>query len=452
MDNKNDTLTDDVSETSSMMQYNDDTLTDDVSETSSMIQYNDDVTICDVTDELHYQIGSDDNTVIVYETVNELQYPIDKDHEKSIIADIIYKNPKYSAMTTFSGYDTSVAHFNSWTKQIDGGSPKQLIDIVIDPQEHPSVHNFNNMVAFISPVWTDTKLNITDIKNISITYDDDTIISLSGSMCYNILTLHSKLIDWVDTVIETSNVVAMPIQYLLMENDILNLSALTSPLHVKVQSNEHISVIIEMECYTVSKAENLNFINSVKTYRRFHYDCWFEETQFGFEIKMKHTMPVSNMIVVVGNDSHLNIKLDNMTFASGKSLYSSMLQILDNRPDRPTPAGSNAYYLSSNKMNITDKHSITDHYIIKDKMLHIQLMSSSDEEEQQIIEGDPTPLVIIIKMTGTMTFPNYNSENVPHVSTTTENIKTNNSNTELNNEETNTIMNNNSEEFVILNL
>ena len=236
------------------MNNKDNTIDDNASEASLESQDNNE-TICD---------GSEEGDAI--------QYPIDKDNEKSALASVIYKDPKYSAMTTFLGYDTSIGHYNSWIKRIDEENPGQLIDIIIDPKDHLSVHNFNNLVTFISPVWEDKKLSMTDISDISITYNDNIIISLSGVMCYNILTLNKKLFTWVCNVMETSNVIAIPIQYLLMENDTLNLSALTHPLHITIKSEEHIRAMVEMECYTVSKFENLNFINSAKVYRRFHYD------------------------------------------------------------------------------------------------------------------------------------------------------------------------------------
>ena len=152
---------------------------------------------------------------------------------------------------------------------------------------------------------------------------------------------------------------------------------------------------------------------------------------------MPHPLPASDIMVVVYSDAHLHIKLDDMTFTSGRSLYSNMLQVLDDRPDRPAPVGANIYYLSSNKMNISDKHSITDHYIVKDKQLHVQLVASSEEEATKIVEGDQTLLVIIVKMTGTMTFPDYDSEDIPNSSTPIENnevtkVDSNNNNNAIN--------------------
>lgn len=337
---------------------------------------------------------------------DELKYPIEKDTEKSVIAEIVYNNPKYSAMTTFTGYDTSVGHFNSWTEKICGEAGQE-VDIKIDPNDYPSIHNFNNMAVFISAVWGDEKISFNDVKNISIKYNGSDVISLSAPMCFNILTLNSKLFSWVYNVVDSAGLLVIPIQYILMENDIMNLSALTSPLHVVVKSEKFVDVMVEMECYTVSKKEHDEFIKEDKVYRRFHYDIFPHETKFGFVLKMTQILPVSDILVTVHGDKHFRIKLDNMTFSSGKSLYSSLLGILDNRPDRPEPVSGNIHYLSCNKMNALDKHSITDHYIIKDKYLHVQRISLSDEDD----DDDKSNLIIVIKMTGTMTFPNYKSNN-----------------------------------------
>jgi hypothetical protein len=170
------------------------------------------------------------------------------------------------------------------------------------------------------------------------------IVRYSGFDIQILVGLNEQLYDAIkDESIDRG--IYIPIQYMIMENKAINISALTEKLSVYVECEKYVETSAYAQCFTVTEAECKSFIGMQISYPIYDSQFLSHKSTTPFALSLDFKNPIINIYVLT--DINCMIDYNGMLFTSGKNHYCEILDIMNNESHANTTETLNRYYLTS---------------------------------------------------------------------------------------------------------